>query len=93
MLTVTEAASAHLAQMLKQQDAPEDIAVRFVCEEQGIALQPDSERAGDTTFPHDGRTVLVLDAQVSELLAEDTLDLEGAKLALQHPKEGDQRRP
>lgn len=75
--------------MLKQQDAPEEIAVRFAYEGQGIALRQDSERAGDTTFQHEGRTVLLLDTQVSELLAEDTLDLEGAKLALQHPKEGE----
>ena len=89
MLTVTEAASARFAQMSKQQSMPEEIAVRFVYEGQGIALQQDSERAGDTTFQHEGGTVLLLDAQVSELLAEDTLDLEGAKLTLQHPKEGE----
>ena len=48
--TVTEAASANLAQMLQQQDVPEDIAVRFVYKGQGIALHQDNERAGDTTF-------------------------------------------
>lgn len=87
VLTVTEAARARLAQMLKQRDALEDIAVRFVYEGQGIALQYNSERTGDTTFQHEGRTVLLLDAQVSELLAENTLDLEGTKLKLQPPKE------
>ena len=75
--------------MLKQQSMPEEIAVRFVYEGQGIALQQDSERAGDTTFQHEGRTVLLLDAQVSELLAEDTLDLVGAKLTLKRAKEGE----
>ena len=84
MLTVTDAASAHLAQMLKQHDAPEDTAVRLVYEGQGVALRRDRERAGDATFQHEGRTVLLLDAQISELLAKDTLDLEGAQLAL-HP--------
>lgn len=88
MLTVTEAASARLAQMLKPQSMPEEIAVRFVCEGQGIALQRGSERAGDTTFQREGRTVLLLDAQGSELLAEDPLDLVGAKLTLKRPKEG-----
>ena len=87
MLTVTEAASARLRQMLEQQSMPEETAVRFVYEGQGVALQQDRERAGDTTFQHEGRTVLLLDAQVSELLAEDTLDLEGTKLKLQPPKE------
>jgi Fe-S cluster assembly iron-binding protein IscA len=89
MLTVTEAASARLAQMLKQQNAPAHIAVRFVCEQQTAGLRQDSERPGDTSFQHQGRTVLVLDAQVSELLAEVTLDLEGARLTLQRPKEGE----
>ena len=50
MLTVREAAGGHLTQLLKQQNAPEDVAVRFVCEEQEIALWQDSERTGDTTF-------------------------------------------
>ena len=39
-------------------------------------------------FQHEGRTVLLLDAQVSEMLAQDTLDFEGKKLTLQHPREG-----
>ncbi len=87
VLTVTEAASAHLAQMIKRQNWSENIAVRIVYEGQSAALRQDSERTGDTTFQHEGRTVLLLDAQVSELLAEDTLDLEGTKLKLQSPKE------
>ncbi|MBU0640053.1 MAG: hypothetical protein KKB50_14395 [Planctomycetes bacterium] len=89
MLSVTEAAGARLAQMLKQQDVPEDTAVRFVCEGQGIALRQDSVRAGNTTFQHEDRTVWRRDAQVSELLAEDPLDPEGAKLTRQHPQEGE----
>lgn len=71
MLTVTAAASARPAQLLKQPSMPEEIAVRFV---------------------YEGRTVLPLDAQVSELLAEDTFDLVGAKLMLKRPKEGEKRR-
>ncbi len=38
MLTVTEVATARLAQMLKQQSMPERIAVCCVCEGQSIAL-------------------------------------------------------
>ena len=89
MLTVTEAASARLAQMLKQQSMPQEIAVRSVYEGQGIALRQDRERARDATFQYEGRTVLLLDAQVSELLAEDTLDLAGTKLTLKRPQEGE----
>lgn len=87
MLTVTEAAGAHLAQLLAQHGLPDDVAVRLVSEGQGIALQQDSERAGDTTFQHEDRTVLLLDADVSQLLDENTLDLEGTKLTLQRPSE------
>jgi hypothetical protein len=47
------------------------------------------ERAGDTTFQQEDRTVLLPHAHVSELLAEVTLDLEGARLTLQSLKEGE----
>ena len=93
MLTVTEAASAHLARMLNEQNAPEEIAVRFVPEEEGIALRHDSERPGDTTFQRQDRTILVLDAAVSELLAEDTLYVEDAQLTLQSPDNGESHQP
>ena len=89
MLAVTDAAKAHLAQMLNDHGLPEDVAVRFVSEGQAIALKQDAERPGDDVFQHEGRTVLLLDAQVSELLTEDTLDVDGAKLALLRPKEGE----
>lgn len=44
MLTVTEAAGAHLAQMLEQANSPEETAVRFVYEGQGIAVEQDTDR-------------------------------------------------
>ncbi len=91
MLTVTEAAVARLAQMLQQQGLSEGTAVRFVFEGQGLVLQPDSEREGDAMFQYQGRTVLLLDAQVSERLAEDTLDVEDSKLMLQHPRISEKR--
>ena len=86
MLVVTEAARAHLAQMLGQEGVPEAAAVRLVREADGVTLQSDAERQGDQTFEHGGRTVLVLDAQISELLSESTLDIEESKLTLRHPK-------
>jgi len=93
MLTVTDAAGARLAQMLGQQCLAEEFAIRFVYEGRGIVIQQDSERAGDTAFQHEGRTVLLLDAQISEQLTELTLDLEGVQFALHTPREGDRRRP
>ena len=86
MLTVTETAGAHLSQMLGQVNASEDMAVRVVVEEDGLALKLDSESDGDATFEHEGKTVLVLDGPVSELLDDKTLDVaddgEGPKLSL-----------
>jgi hypothetical protein len=49
-------------------------------------MQMDNERPGDETFAHEGRTVLLLDSEVSDALAERTLDVEdaaeGPRLAL-----------
>jgi Fe-S cluster assembly iron-binding protein IscA len=88
MFTVTEAASARLAEILQQKDLPEEVAVRFVHEGGQIRLQSDNEQPGDTTFKHEGRTVLLLDTQVSELLANETLDIEGPGLTLRGADDG-----
>lgn len=86
MLTVTTAAAAHLAQMLGAAEAPDDVAVRFVVEGSSLALTLDRPGPGDATFDHSGRMVLLLDEDVSELLADNTLDVEqtdaGSKLEL-----------
>jgi Fe-S cluster assembly iron-binding protein IscA len=84
MLVVSEVASASLAQMLQQREFPEGTAIRLVQAPKGMALQSDTQREGDTVFEHEGRTVLLLDAQVSELLSNSTLDMEGDTLALRH---------
>lgn len=86
MLAVTEAARGCLAQMLDQKGVAAEAAVRLVHEPDGVTLQSDVERAGDQTFKHDGRTVLLMDAKISELLAQSTLDVDGSKLTLRHPK-------
>ena len=78
MLTVTETASAYLAEMLDQAGAPEEVAVRFVPGENGVTMVSDAPQPEDTTFDHDGRTVLVLDEQISQLLADKTLDIQDA---------------
>lgn len=85
MLVVSETASARLAQMLEQMEFPEGAAVRLVQEPNGVALQTDDQRSGDATFEYEGRTVLLLDAQISELLSDSTLDMEGDTLTLRHP--------
>lgn len=85
MLTVTDAASERLATILDEEGVPEDKAIRLVRNEEGLGMQPDSERPGDVSFAHDGRTVLVLDEQLSELLTEETLDVQGGQLTLRRP--------
>jgi len=86
MLHLTDTARVFLADLLKEAEAPEDIAVRIVIENDEIALRQSSEIPGDQTFRHEDRTVLLLDPDAAELLAETTLDASGDRLVL-HPPE------
>jgi hypothetical protein len=85
MLTMTEAAGGFLCKVLDDAHASPDTAVRVLIDGDALASTLDKPRPGDSTFVHEGRKVLVLDEQVSELLAERTLDVrsthEGTKLA------------
>jgi Fe-S cluster assembly iron-binding protein IscA len=78
MLTITETAGAHLAQLLVENDASEDVAIRFLLV--GEKLRPilDDVRPGDVTFKHQGKTILALDEPLSERLADTTLDVKEA---------------
>ena len=71
MFEVTAAASERLARILDKNDMTEGIAVRFVIDEQGVSLQPDNERSDDTTYQHEGRTVMFVsvDGRFAGLLA------------------------
>ena len=80
MLTLTNAAGAHLARKLARAEAAADVAIRFIPKEHGRkrrrwGLRLDTLHPGDETFVHDGKMVLVLDEAVSELLTEKTLDV------------------
>jgi Fe-S cluster assembly iron-binding protein IscA len=76
MITLTDAASSHLATLLEESDVPEENAVRLVMGAEGLALATDEPGPEDTKFEHNGKTVLVLDAQVTEALGDRTLDVE-----------------
>ncbi|UCF34144.1 MAG: hypothetical protein JSV78_02325 [Phycisphaerales bacterium] len=76
MFSITDAAGAHLAKILEEETCPDDVAIRFVHEGQGIAMKLDGEREGDATFEHEGRTVLRLDQGLAQLLEHETLDVE-----------------
>jgi Fe-S cluster assembly iron-binding protein IscA len=82
MLTVTETAGARLAEILRQEQLPDEVAVRLVFEDGRLAMQPDTERSGDTTFEHEGRRILILDQEVARSLANDTLDTDGTGFML-----------
>jgi len=76
MLTVTESAGQHMADLLKNNEAPEEAALRFVVQGQSLGLTLSEAAPDDQKFEHDGRTVLLLDEQVAGMLDERTLDTE-----------------
>ena len=76
MLSMTEAAGAHLAGLLERDEAPEDVVARLEQEEGEIALRRGHAHPGDSAFAHEGRTVLVLHDELCKELADHTLDVE-----------------
>ena len=76
MVTITDAAGAHLAQLLSQVDAEEDVVIRLVLDERDIMPVMDQARVGDTAFSYKGDRILVLDALVMEAMADHTLDVQ-----------------
>ena len=76
MLTVTEAASIHLAKVLDNANASADAAVRFVAEDDTIKPTLDSIRSGDVRFEFAGKTILALDEQMALTLYDHILDVD-----------------
>jgi Fe-S cluster assembly iron-binding protein IscA len=77
MLTVTDDARAHFATLLDQAEVPDGSVVRIVTKDQGLALVPDVTRDGDKEFEHDGKTVLVIQQELTSHLEGMTLDVNG----------------
>jgi hypothetical protein len=86
MFTMTETAGEYLTTLLDNANAEGETAIRLVFDGNTLLPKLDNARPGDATFDHEGRTVLVLDAQVTHVLAESMLDVrateEGPKLVL-----------
>jgi len=86
MFIVTEAAGGYLTAVLDKTNISEGTAIRLVLEGNTLTPQLDNAHPGDETFDYEGRTVLMLDAQVSQVLDDSTLDVEatdeGPKLIL-----------
>lgn len=74
MLAVTKPALERLSRNLTRRGVAEGMALRFARQDGRWTLLLDRESAEDTSFSHDGRTVLLLDEAVSEAMANMTLD-------------------
>ena len=83
MLTLTRAAGDYLKAVLERAKVSEDIAIRIVLEDDELTPALDTERPGDETLDYHGRTVLLLDAEMCEYLADSTLDFEATEDGLQ----------
>ena len=75
MLTVTDAAVRHLAEILYDCEAADGMAIRFVHEGRTITPKLDHKRPGDTTYEHEGSAVLLLGEDVAEEINDKTLDI------------------
>ncbi len=88
MMTVTYTAAEHMAYTLSQDQGRDDVVLRIKLTKGGIEMQPDKMRPGDETFEHNGKVVLVLDQQTSQLLGNTTIDLmtddDGSHLILEN---------
>lgn len=79
MFVVTPAARVRLAAKLTHQKATDDEAMRFTRREGGWRLRLDRARPGDLTFTLEGRSLLLLDAAVSEAMADMKLGVRSTK--------------
>ncbi len=60
---------------LHEHEVGDDVALRIKLTRSGVQMQPDTIRPGDEAFDHNGKVVLVLDQQTSQLLSNKTIDL------------------
>ena len=77
MFMVTEAAGAHLANMLAEAETPENenVVIRMSREKDDWGLMLGQAGLEDATFAHEGVTVLAIDEESSRVLADNTLDV------------------
>lgn len=76
MFTVTKAVCQLIKKELEAVRASEKFTIRIISGWGGWDIELDTERPGDVTFEHEGRTVLVVDQQMYQKLASRTLDVE-----------------
>lgn len=78
MFEVTAAARDRLSRKLAQKEPTEGQALRFARKEGGWRLRLDRQRPDDMVFEHQGKKVLLLDAEVASAMDALTLDVRGA---------------
>lgn len=79
MLNASDAACAFISELLTASEAPDESAVRFVIEENELSMKLDEEKPGDKIFLHEGKIVLLVDEEMSQVLDGKTLDVENTE--------------
>src|SRR5262245_38223453 len=75
MIQVTERARETLKNRLELIERP-DVMLRIGRTDSGLGVFPDLLKDDDQIIEHDGRSVLLIDQEVSETLADTTIDVE-----------------
>ncbi len=75
MVTLTYTAGERMAYTLSEHQVRDDVVLRIKSTKGGVEMQPDKMRPGDETFDHNGKVVLVLDQQTSQLVGNKTIHL------------------
>ena len=82
MLNASDAACAFISELLTSSEAPDESAVRIVLEENQLSMKLDEEKPGDETILHEGKTILLVDAEISQVLDGKTLEFEDTEEGL-----------
>ena len=75
MIQVTERARETFKNKLELIERP-DVMLRIGRTDSGLGVFPDTVKDDDQIIEHNGRAVLLIDQEVSETLADTTIDVE-----------------
>ena len=76
MIQVTERARETFKNKLEDLIERPGVMLRIGRTDSGLRIFPDTLKDDDQVIEHDGRAVLVIDQEVSETLADTTIDVE-----------------
>ncbi|MFG0306301.1 MAG: hypothetical protein ACF8Q5_08820 [Phycisphaerales bacterium JB040] len=76
MLTVTEDAKSHLADIIDKSNLPDEASIRLVAGPDGIGLAPDKPKETDQAYEHNGKTVLVVAPELQTQLDDKTMSIQ-----------------